>query len=209
LNRHAASIRGAATLVVLAALLCLPTAAHANGDPASHYLLGESRFLPFNTKIDSGAVERLDGVLREADKAGFTIKTALIASPYDLGTAFSLYRRPQRYAEFLGLEISFVYRGRLLIVMPNGFGYAVNGEPDARASRVLERIRPPGRNATREAEAAVRAVVRLAAAAGHKVVVPKGTSETRDRILIGAAVLLGLAVVGGLALYHRRAATTQ
>jgi hypothetical protein len=92
--------------------------------------------------------------------------------------------------------------------MPNGFGYAVNGEPDARASRVLERIPPPGRNATREAEGAIRAVIRLAAAAGHEVVVPKGDSETQDRILIAAAVLLGLAVVAGLALYHRRASAT-
>jgi hypothetical protein len=203
LNRGAASIRGAATLVLLAVLLCLPAPAHANGDPASHYLIGESRFLPFNTEIDSDAVERLDGVLREADEAGFKIKTALIASPFDLGTAFSLYRKPQRYAEFLGVELSFVYPGRLLIVMPNGFGYAVNGEPDGRASRVLERIPAPGRNATKEAEAATRAVVRLAAAAGHKVVVPKGGSDTQDRILIAAAVLLGLALIAGLALYHR------
>lgn len=208
MNRNKASTRGAATVVLLAVLLGVPGPAHANGDPASHYLLGESRFLPFDTEIDSEAVDRLDGVLREADKAGFTIKTALIASPNDLGTAFSLYRKPQRYAEFLGVEISFVYPGRLLIVMPNGFGYAVNGEPDARASSVLARFRPPGRNATREAEAAIRAVVRLAAAAGHTVVVPKGGSETRDRILIAAAVLLGLAVVAGLALYHRRAAAT-
>lgn len=208
MNRGAASTRGAATFVLVAVLLCLPAPAHANGDPASHYLIGESRFLPFNTEIDSDAVERLDGVLREADEAGFKIKAALIASPYDLGTAFSLFRKPQRYAEFLGVELSFVYPGRLLIVMPNGFGYAVNGEPDARASRVLERIPPPGRNATREAEGAIRAVIRLAAAAGHKVVVPKGASETQDRILVAAAVLLGLAVVAGLALYHRRAPAT-
>jgi hypothetical protein len=199
---------GAATFVLLGLLLSLPAQAHANGDPASHSLIGESRFLPFNTEIDPNAIERLDGVLREADKAGFKIKTALIASPYDLGTAFSLFRKPQRYAEFLGVELSFVYPGRLLIVMPNGFGYAVNGEPDARASRVLERIPPPGRNATREAEGAIRAVIRLAAAAGHEVVVPEGDSETQDRILIAAAVLLGLAVVAGLALYHRRAPAT-
>jgi hypothetical protein len=208
LTRVAASVGGAATVTLVAVLLSLPATAQANGDPASHYLIGESRFLPFNTEIDSDAVERLDGVLREADEVGFEIRTALIASPFDLGTAFSLYRKPQRYAEFLGLELSFMYPGRLLIVMPNGFGYAVNGEPDAQASSVLERMRPPGRNATREAEAATRAVVRLAAAAGHTVVVPEGGSETQDRILIAAAVLLGLALVAGLALYHRRAAPT-
>jgi hypothetical protein len=193
-----------AALVLFAVFLTLPPPAQANGDPASHVLIGESRFLPFGADTDSDAVERLDGVLREADKVGFEIKTALIASPNDLGTAFSLFLKPQRYAEFLGVELTFVYPGRLLIVMPNGFGYAVNGEPDMRASRVLERLRAPGRDATREAEAAVRAIVRLAAAAGHRVVVPK-SSAMQDRILIGAAVLLGLALLGGLALYHRRA----
>jgi hypothetical protein len=205
LNPGAALVVGAATLVFVAVSLFVPTLAQANGDPASHVLIGESRFLPFDADTDSDAVERLDGVLREADEAGFKIKTALIASPNDLGTAFSLFRKPQRYAEFLGIELSFVYPGRLLIVMPNGFGYAVNGEPDARASRVLERISPPGASADREAEAAIRAVVRLAAVAGHRVVVPEAGSETQDRIMIGAAVLLGLALLSGLALYHRRA----
>jgi hypothetical protein len=193
-----------AALVLVAVLLTVPPSAQANGDPASHVLLGEDRFLPFDADTDSDAVKRLDGVLREADKVGFEIKAALIASPNDLGTAFSLFRQPQRYAEFLGVEISFVYPGRLLIVMPNGFGYAVDGEPDARASRVLARLRPPGGDAASEAEGAVRAVVRLAAAAGHRVVVPK-SSETQDRILIGAAVVFGLALLGGLALYHRKA----
>jgi hypothetical protein len=208
LNPGAALVGGAATLVFVAVSLFVPTLAKANGDPASHVLIGESRFLPFDADTDSDAVERLDGVLREADEAGFKIKTALIASPNDLGTAFSLFRKPQRYAEFLGIELSFVYPGRLLIVMPNGFGYAVNGEPDARASRILQRISPPGPSANGEAEAAIRAVVRLAAAAGHRVVVPEAGSETQDRIMIGAAVVLGLALLAGLALYHRRAPAT-
>ena len=33
-----------------------------------------------------------------------------------------LWRQPQNYARFLGQELSLVYRGTLLVVMPNGFG---------------------------------------------------------------------------------------
>jgi hypothetical protein len=197
-------------LLVVAAALSFPAAADANGDPASDYLLGQSVFLPFNAKIDSGVVERLSAVIREADKAGFKIKVAVIGTPYDLGTAFSLYRKPQRYAEFLGLELSFVYRDRLLVVMPNGFGYSVKGEPGPRFSRVLKGLPEPGRDATKEVRAATTAVRRLAAVAGHRIVLPKGGgSAARDRIAIAAAATAGIAFIAALILYRRGRKATR
>jgi hypothetical protein len=193
-----------AALLAAFLLLCLPATAAANGDPASDYLLAQSIFLPFGVKIDSGAVKRLEGVIRAADKSGFKIKAALILTPQDLGTAFSLFNKPQRYAEFLGLELSFVYRGRLLIVMPKSFGYTINADPDPKASRVLARLAPPGPSATKEAEAAALAIQRLAAAAGHRVAAPKGDSASRDRITIAAAVTAAIALIAGIALYRRQ-----
>jgi hypothetical protein len=185
--------------------LSFPVGANANGDPASDYLLGQSVFLPFNAKIDSGAVDRLKAVIGEADKSKFKIKVAVIGTLYDLGTAFSLYRKPQRYAEFLGLELSFVYRDRLLVVMPNGFGYAVGGDPAPAPSRVLKSLPEPGRDATKQVNAATVAVRRLAAAAGHPIVLPQGVgSETRDRITIAAAVTAGIALTAALVLFRRR-----
>jgi hypothetical protein len=197
--------RGVAVLVAGAALLLLPATGRANGDPASDYLLFQSVFLPFNAKIDSDAKDRLSGIIREADKAGFRIKVALIATPYDLGTAFSLYRKPQRYAEFLGLELSFVYRDRLLVVMPNGFGYAVNGKPAPDFGRALKGLAGPGRDVTKQAQAATVAVRRLAAMGGHTIVQPKnGSSEARDRITIAAAVVAGVALIAGVLLFQRQ-----
>jgi hypothetical protein len=185
--------------------LCIPPAASANGDPASDYLLTQSVFLPFNVTIDKSANGRLNEVIRAADKAGFKIKTALILGPGDLGTAFSLIHKPQRYAEFLGLELSFVYRERLLIVMPTGFGYAVKGNPDASASRLLKSIPAPGADVTKEAAAATLAIQRLAAAKGHRLVIAKGGgSQARDRITITAAATLAAAVFAGFVLYRRR-----
>ena len=200
------SAKSAAALAAgLAVLLALPAAARANGDPASDYLLARDVFYPFTNKIDANAVERLDKTIKAANDAGYKIKVALILSPSDLGTAFSLFNKPQRYAQFLGLELAFVYKGRLLVVMPKGFGHAVNGKPDPKASRVLERIPPPGADATKQAEAAAVAIHRLAAANGHPFDLPSSSSsQTRDRITIAAAATAGIALIAALALYRRQ-----
>jgi hypothetical protein len=197
--------KGLAALVVVIVCLCAPSAARANGDPASDYLLAQNVFLPFTAKIDQNEVKRLDALLRESQKADFRIRVALILSPSDLGTAFSLFRKPQKYAAFLGLELSFVYRDRLLVVMPNGYGYAVNADPDPKASAVLKELPAPGANATKEVQAAIVAVQRLAASAGHRLAAPKGGgSANRDRITIAAAVTGAIALIAAFVLYRRR-----
>jgi hypothetical protein len=195
---------------VAGALLCA-SAARANGDPASDYLLTQSVFLPFTQTIDQNEVKRLDALLKEANKQHYRIRVAIILSPSDLGTAFSLFDKPQKYAEFLGLELSFVYRDRLLVVMPKGYGYSVNGDPDPKTAQVLKKLPPPGRNATKEVEAAIVAAQRLAAANGQKLEVPnvsKG-STSRDRITIAAAATAGVALIAAFVLYRRQKREAQ
>jgi hypothetical protein len=195
-----------AALGATVAVLAFPAVARANGDPASDYLLVQKLFLPFTTKIDQTEVKRLNAVLTAADRDNFKIRVAVILSPSDLGTAFSLYRKPQRYAEFLGLELAFVYRGRLLVVMPNGYGYSVKGRPDPKASKLLKPLSPPGRDATQEVRGAEAAVRMLAGASGHRLVVAKvrGSSSTRDRITIAAAATAGIALFAAIVLYRRQ-----
>ena len=186
--------------------LCVPAVARANGDPASDFLLTQNLFVPFTTQIDQSSVTRLNGLLKDAALQKYRIRVAVILSPSDLGTAFGLFDKPQKYAEFLGLELSFVYRDRLVVVMPNGYGFAVNGKPDSAAQRLLQKQSPPGRDATKEIEAATVAVQRLAAAAGHKLSVPKskGSSGARDRITIAAAATAAVALMAAFVLYRRR-----
>jgi hypothetical protein len=194
----------AAIVVAVVVSLVLPAGARANGDPASDYLLAQSLFLPFDARIDSGALNRLKEVVRDANSAGFRIRVALILTRGDLGTAFSLFGKPQRYAEFLGFELSFVYRDRLLVVMPDGFGFAVGGKKDNTAARVLASVRPPGKDATKEAEAATDVVRRLAAASGTRLAVPSGGgSASRDRITIAAAATAAIALVAAFVLFRR------
>jgi hypothetical protein len=193
---------------VVLALLCLltPATARADGDPASDYLIARSVFLPYYAKIDRDAVSRLDAVVKSAAAGKFQIRVALIAQPYDLGSVFQLYRKPQSYAQFLGQELAFAYHGRLLVAMPNGFGYAEGGRPKPRVARALVGLPAPGRDPTRLAEAATKAVQRLAAAAGRPLPVPEvggGTSEARDRVVIAAAAAIGVVLIGAFAILRR------
>jgi hypothetical protein len=201
--------RRAAFLAVLV-LLCTPTVARANGDPASDYLLVQSIFLPFNAKVDAGAHEELADTIRAADKSGFPIKVAVIGSRYDLGTAFSLFNKPQKYAEFLGLELSFQYHDHLLVVMPRGFGYSIAGKPDPAGARVLGTRPAPGSKVTKQVEAATAAIRKLAAASGKPLSSTaggRGGSKTRDRITIAAGAVALAALLAAIVFWRRERAS--
>jgi hypothetical protein len=199
-------LRHGVAAVLLLAALGTPAVARADADPASDFLISRSVFLPYNQKIDTSAADRLDAQVRLADARSFRIKVVVIAQPYDLGGVFQLYRKPQRYAEFLGQELLFVYKGRLLVAMPNGFGYSRRGRPDARVARSVAGLAAPGRDATKLVEAATTAVRRVAAASGVTLPVAEaggGGSETHDRVVIAAAAAIGLVVAGAVVLLRR------
>jgi hypothetical protein len=194
-----------AALLAALVLLAVPATARANGDPASDYLLVQSIFLPFNAKVDAGAQKQLVDAVRAADMANFRIRVAVIASRYDLGTAFSLYNKPQKYAEFLGLELSFQYRDRLVVVMPSGYGYSIDGRPDAAGIRVVKKLPPPGTDVTKEVEGAATAIHKLAAAAGKVLPASGGSggSATRDRLTIAAGAVALAAALAAIVFWRR------
>ena len=191
-----------------AALLVVPVA-HSDGDPASDYLITRQTFLPFNAKIPNSKVEALNGIVADANKKGYPIRVAIISKPFDLGAVPSLFRKPKTYARFLGQELTFVYKNRLLIVMPNGFGVARAGKPLAREQRIVDALPAPGSGGPALAAAATQAVRRLAASSGVTAVAPKSSdSQTSDRFVIAGAalglLLLVLAGVGARRLLARR-----
>jgi hypothetical protein len=197
----------ASRIAVAVALLLLATAgvARANGDPASDYLLVQGVFLPFNAKVDPKASKELADTIKVANDKGFKIKVAVIGSRYDLGTAFSLYNKAQKYAQFLGLELSFQYRDRLLVVMPNGYGYAIGGKPDAKGIAVLQKVPPPGKDVTKQVESATAAIRKLAAASGKPLPASGGggSSKTRDRITIAAGLVALAALLAAIVFWRR------
>jgi hypothetical protein len=199
-------------VLVLAALLllCVPAVARANGDPASDYLLVQNVFLPFNAKVDPAASKELADTIRVANDKNFKMKVAVIGSRYDLGTAFSLFNQAQKYAQFLGLELSIQYHGRLLVVMPNGYAVSINGKPDPDGTRIVNALPPPGKNATKQVRGAAKAIHKLAAASGIQL--PAGgasaSSKTRDRITIAAGAVALAAILAAIVFWRRERTTT-
>jgi hypothetical protein len=116
------------------------TAARADGDPASDVLYTQWTFVPTDAGVRAPQRSRLMALATEARKARFEIKIAIISSSYDLGSIAVLWRRPQAYARFLGAELSGLYRGRLVIVMPNGFGIFHGKQSIIREEGLLKQI---------------------------------------------------------------------
>jgi hypothetical protein len=188
-----------------AACLAVP-AAHADGDPASDYLLSQSTFVPFDAKIPKAQADQLNATVADAKELGFTIRVALISNEFDLGAVPSLWRKPKEYARFLGQELFFRYTGRLLVVMPNGYGVSRGSKALPSAQRVVDALPKPGDGGPALAGAAMRAVQRLAAHSGVRVEIPAasaGGSSNSDRIVI-AAVAGGLILLLLAALAVRR-----
>ena len=198
-------------LLVLAVLATCAAAgiARADGDPASDYLLGTQVFIPFDVKLPAAKQQELSSIVHNANKSGYPIRVALIGSAYDLGAVTSLWRKPRPYARFLGAEIQFIYKQRLLVVMPNGFGFNWEKHPSAKEYAVLSTV-PIGKGATGMLDSTVTAVRKLAAASGVKVVPVRGAVSHNDggfahsRLFIVLAAIVGLAIAVLLRLALRR-----
>ena len=192
-------------VALLAALFAAP-AAHADGDPASDYLLAQKVFFPYDLKVPPDSQRQLTALVDEANAKGYTLRVAMIWSSYDLGSITALWRKPRVYARFLGTELRYVYKNRLLIVMPNGFGFNDPRRPSTDGYKTLSKVSiPPGTNGF--VEATRNAVVALAAADGVKLsgtVTTHRSSQGRDRLVIVVAALAVLLVAAGLRLALRR-----
>ena len=114
--------------------------ARADGDPASDYLVARQVFVSSQRVVDSQAQRELLATVAAANRSGFPIRVAIISSDYDMGSITALWRRPALYARFLGLELASAYKGRLLVVMPNGFGFNGPGQPMRREHGVLANV---------------------------------------------------------------------
>ncbi len=154
------------TALLLLAGAALADAALADGDPASDVLATQTLFLPWDGDMPTPQQARLEGVLASGRQHGFPIRVAVIASPSDLGSVSALWRQPQEYASFLDQELSLVYKGPLLVVMPNGFGLDGFKSPSAKLSSALADMDTPA-NGTELAQVTIAAIARLAAASGH------------------------------------------
>jgi cytochrome oxidase Cu insertion factor (SCO1/SenC/PrrC family)/thiol-disulfide isomerase/thioredoxin len=151
--------------------------ARADGDPGSDVLVYQDLFVGSTAGLSVPQQAQLGELLKAAERSKFPIRVAIIGSRADLGAVTALWRKPQAYARFLGLELSLAYKQRLLVVMPNGLGFNWPGHSSGPAYRTLAGIQSAtgGDGLLSAAEAGVR---RLAAADGVKLPSAPTTSQS-------------------------------
>jgi hypothetical protein len=202
--RRVAMIASLASIATLA----WPATALSDGDPASDVLLAQSVFYPYSPAVSVGLQKTLNAEAVQASRAHFPIKVALIDTPVDLGAIPTLFAKPQQYADFLDEEISFSgSKQLLLVVMPNGYGVQGLGASATDTGSTL--VRPTGRTSDDLARAAIAAVPKLAAAAGHPIASAAGGSEDSDgsdttELSVGALAFVAVTASAALMWYRHR-----
>ena len=148
--------------------MMLPAAALADGDPGSDVLLDQNLFAYWDANLSTAQQLKLGDLLNATTKAGAPVRVAIIAHRDDLGTVTPLWQQPQTYAKYLGTELSLAYSGRLLIVMPDGYGvdWRANEAGAAKLQTALAGRRPSADTAGALVAATVSAVDRIESAAG-------------------------------------------
>jgi hypothetical protein len=99
-------------VAVLAAVLALAaaTTAHADGDPASDFLVTQKVFLPYDARISATRSEQLAALASDAAREGYPIRIALIASPVTSGQS-PPSGEAAAIREVPRSRVSFAYRG--------------------------------------------------------------------------------------------------
>jgi cytochrome oxidase Cu insertion factor (SCO1/SenC/PrrC family)/thiol-disulfide isomerase/thioredoxin len=221
-GRWVRSTPRALAMVAMIAVVAAPVA-WADGDPGSDVLVYQNLFAGSEVGLSVQQQVQLGGLLKVAAGRGFPIRVAIIGGPQDLGAVTALWREPRTYARFLGYELSLAYKQRLLVVMPNGFGFNWPGHSPTSAYRVLAGITVgPGRAGL--FDAAETAVGKLALAGGVKLLSttvkhtasaaptkatpsteePAAPRQSTDDVL--GIVVLALGAVAGMAFAVRRIA---
>jgi hypothetical protein len=179
----------------------------ADGDPASDVLTTYPLFNPTDASVPAATAARLEAVLAASAKAGFPVRVALINSATDLGTATKFwYEKPsdraKNYSAYLGYELSGMFHGQVLTVMPGGYGlYPPHGHDAVTSAE--QAVALPSPSATDLAKAALIAVPALAKADGHPLppsseihVAAVQQSDSDNGWAIWTSVVVGLILIG-------------
>lgn len=164
------------------ALVSAP-AALGDGDPASDVLASQPAFVPGDAGLTPGRQRQLTELLTQADRTGDPIRVAIVAGPADLGSVSELWRMPGPYARFLGQELGQVYRGELVVVMPQGIG-VVRVSPAGAVPQTG--VVPAGPVRGSLATAADAAVLAVARAAGRPLTLPAAASSPASGSPLGS-----------------------
>jgi hypothetical protein len=170
------AVRRARTVLCMFVLLAacaitLAPAALADGDPASDILVSRSIFEGVGTKTTAQQRAKLQALVTYVSTHGFPLKIALVPTAADLGSYSQLWEDASDYAgKYLGKELSLIYHGNLLVVMPEHYGLSVPEKvPPLSDQRVMDgNLATPGSDLV---GSTINVVEKLAAANG--ITLPK------------------------------------
>src|SRR5262249_43050190 len=151
-------------LAALVLLLAAAPAARADGDPASDVLPEQPVFYGSALDLKSQQAAQLDALAKQAKQQGFEVNVAVISRLEDMGSATQFWGDMDNYGAFLAGEIGCCVKGRLLIVMPAGFGVTYLGHSSTADRKALAGMTAPGDDPAKLMPAAMDAVIKLAAA---------------------------------------------
>ena len=156
-------------------------------------------------RVSVDEAKKLHDIVDSANAKGYAIRVALIRDQADLGTVPNLLNQPQKYAEFLGPEIRFAYKGDLLVVTPNGVGLTTTDGTEPPRQAIAGMKVEAGGSPEGLALTAEEAVTALAGASGHPLSgAKKSGGGGAIAGIIAAVVLLSLGIGG--AFWARRSA---
>jgi hypothetical protein len=195
--------------LVAALLVVWPVAlARADGDPASDVLIKERVFYPYQLKLPRESTSSLEKTIEKARSKGYSVRVAMIAHDFDLGSVPQLFKQPQLYSKFLAQELAQFNSDWVLVVMPNGYGIfncvgvrraegyvdpCEKEEPSKADQRALAALPKAKGDYAAASEVAVRRLAELHGV-GFGSPLPK---------LVGALVVVAL-LAGGVVLLRRR-----
>jgi hypothetical protein len=205
-------VRRLVAAVAACALLALPAAARADGDPASDVLIYARVFWPYQVKYPADSVKALNQAVVETGKKGYKVRVALIQNEFDLGSAGLLFKHPQDYSKFLAQELAQFNTDWVLVVMPNGYGIyhcvgirraegyvdpCEKARPAAADIKALRELGTPKADLAAAADQAVRALAELHGA---------GLGGPPWPVIGGGLAVVVLGAAGGWFALHRRRA---
>ena len=187
----------AALCVIWLSALAGAPGALADGDPASDVLASQPAFVPGDAGLSTARQLQLSALLTEASRAGYPVRVAIIAGAADLGSVSELWKMPKPYARFLGQELAQVYRGELVVIMPQGMGWVrvtpTGVAPPPRGELIGIARGPLG-------TMAVGAVLTVASSAGRQLTLPAlgpppSSGSGLSSVDTGSWLALGVGVV--------------
>jgi hypothetical protein len=193
------------TRALLAALVLLALAApaaRADGDPASDVLPEQPVFYGSALDLKSKQAAQLDALVKQAKSQGYDINVAVISRLEDMGSATQFWGDMDNYGAFLAGEIGCCVKGRLLIVMPAGYGVTYLGHSSTADRKVIADLPAPGDDVKNLMPGAMDAVVKLAAKSGVTLAIPDVTPApdgVSQRATHAAAANIGTAGGSGSA----------